>query len=309
MDSQEALHALAQSQLFDGVNIRDLEFFVSSGTLKSYIPDESIYHAGTANAKILFILKGKIEISFVFTNPQRNTDLIRIPVEILDKHNLWGYTTLLEPGKRYPYHVHARDEVTEVIEFSVLKTLELAKRSAVGERSILYQLGRIQAIRSRERQRTMALLIGLSTILNEQPRGQELDEMVKMLALSFNAEKALFASFNASGQSLKILSDFGYYEHLIGAEENLDKDTVLSEVFKTQKPFRIIAADFKPMHRAMPYARPRLMAVPVLEDQNVVGALLCAAKRDGEFTDGEILALSATAPSVLLAARNSGRMQ
>ncbi len=308
MNTQEALQALAQSQLFDGVNLRDLEFFVSSGTFKVYNPDDSIYHAGSANAKLIFILKGKIEISFVFSNPQRHEDLIRIPVELLGRHSLWGYTTLLEPGKQYPYHVHAREMQAEVLEFSVLKTLELAKRSSLGERSILYQLGRVQALRSRERQRTTALLIGVATVLMEQPAQQQLDEMIKLIALSFDAEKALFATFQDIPRTLKIVSDFGYYENLIGLQESLDKDTILSIVYTTKKPLSIAAADFKPEHRAMPYARPRLMVVPVLENSKLIGALLCAGKRSADFTDGEALALSAVSPSIGLAAHNSGRL-
>lgn len=290
---------MTQSNLFHGASASELEILISSGVQKVYEPHTSIYHAGTPNAKLFLLLKGSCEISFVFTNPRQADHFIHIPVEILGPHSLWGYTSLLEPGKQYPYHVHARGERVEAVEFPVLKILELMKGSAARADSIFYQLARIQSERSRQRQRTTAILIGAATILSQQPPAMQLDELIKLLAVSFGSDKALAAAFIEKDKSLKIISAYGYYQRLAGLNELLQNDVLLSGIYSTREPLLMSSKDFKPEYRSIPYARPGMIITPIFDGTNILGALACFAKKDGEFTENDLLVLSSVSPMVV----------
>lgn len=294
---------LAGSELFESFRGGNLEALLKLGTLRVYQPGNLIYSTGTINTKLLIIRKGTVEISYSLGGHE-------IPIEVLESGNIWGYTTLLNPGKKYPYNMRSRNHVTEVIELPIDKLLRLIHEDNAGPTgSLIYELARLQTKRSRERQAKVALFAGLASLLHTAPGTHILDRILELVTASFDCKRALIASFDANSHTVTINAVYNLPPNLIGDRKAIASDTVLSICYNTDRVFVVTPKTFEKKFELMPYAAETMVALPLRSDSVTIGVLLCTEKKGREFSEEDILMLEAISSLVGSALQGMNRSE
>jgi CRP-like cAMP-binding protein len=284
------LKDLKNISLFNALPKKTLNELVGLGSLRVYQPGAIIYQAGTINSKVIITLRGSISINYAYTKGQ-------VPVEIVSEGNVWGYTTLLNPGKKYPYNVINSDTALEVIELPVTKLLRFVSRAASDHLPLLYELGRLQSQRSRQRQQKIALLYTIADILNSLANEKtKLKHCLEIVSVSLQAEYGLISWFDDISKSIVIEASLNYGEKIEDKNYPLDSDTVLSRVYNTNEPMRINKHNFETKFNSAPYNKLTMLIVPLYSNKISHGAVMVASKKKGEFSLDDELMLKATAP-------------
>lgn len=274
---------------FNNLHKKTLAELVRLGTIHVYQPHAKIYEAGTINNKLILILRGSISIAY-------QMDDHKVPIEIFNEGELWGYTTLMHQGKKYPYYIYNGARVTEVIELPVAKVLAAIEQQGSGRGVLMYELSKLQSERSRLRQEKFMLLFGLNAFLQGEIKSDLLlENMLKLTANALTAKRVLVATFDDIRKQIVIEAAINYNKKISKARYAITTDTLLSVVYNTGDALHITRKTFERKFGSAPYSRPSMMIAPIFVDNVVYGAILCADKHDNmEFNPEDVLTLQAT---------------
>jgi transcriptional regulator with GAF, ATPase, and Fis domain len=156
----------------------------------------------------------------------------------------------------------------------------------------------MRSTRSAHRQKKLALLYGLSRLVNE-PTGlnEQLAQALELVCYAVDAEKALIATFDATDKSAVIKSVLRYPNELKNTRINLSEDTVLSVLYNTGEGMRVSETNYERKYDTASYAAPTMLLAPLRTQGAVTGALLCAGKKNmRDFTPDESLLLETAGP-------------
>lgn len=283
---------IARVKLFGRLKKQTLTELMRLGKIRVLQPHSTLYRANTANATLYIVLRGTLVVSYQLGDRD-------VAIEIIQEGAVWGYTTLIHPGKKYPYHVHAQEHVVEVIELPVSKVIRLITNQKENHADILLELAKLQSERSRSRQKKLALMTGVAQLVHAGDDSRLLKNILELIAFALEAERALIASFDDMTRQIVIEEIHNYETHIAEARYALTADTLLSLVYNTNASLGVSKKSFERKFGSAPYARPSMMIAPLRTQGVVTGAVLCADKKgEGDFTADDSIVLDATAPLI-----------
>jgi len=268
MNNLRTLQELSECALFLSFKKSHLESLLRYAKRSRYAPGCRIYQSGSRNEHIHIIRTGTLVKSFPATSSS-------IPFETLTAGMVWGHENIFSLARTYAYELSTGDQSTDITSIRVYDVIALLQRNPELTKTLMRNVLTLQSQTIAETEQALSLIMKVHAVLRETLHTDtKFERLLAMLTNHFGVGSALLARFDNIANTIVVEKSHNYNPALTGDTYPLASDTVLSLVYSTQNPVIIDGDNFERQYSRVPYFKPLMAIVPLMNTDTLLGALM-----------------------------------